>query len=126
MWQIIMALPFSWRQRALAKQRDPISASEFAKKISSEGGDAEAALEIYANLLDWVYFSEFTPYPDDSLGEVYGIAEEELDEELILALLQKMGLVPPSAEVLQSFGAIDTPIRVAQLVRQVRDLKESA
>lgn len=54
------------------------------------------------------------------MGQVYGIAEEELDEDLVLGILWHPNVTPPSAETLSSLGVIDTPIKIAQFVRQAR------
>lgn len=94
--------------------------SEFVQKIGAMGGDEEAAWLIRTRLLDWIYFAGFTPYPEDKLSQIYGIAEEELDEDLILGIFRHLKIEPPTAEALRAFGPINTPIQIAQLVRQVR------
>ena len=85
--QRLLALPFSARQRTLAKSRPAMSYSDFVASITRSGGNADAAGLVYSKLQDWVYHDGFTPYPDDSLSSVFGIAEEELDEDIILDAL---------------------------------------
>lgn len=94
--------------------------SEFVQRIGAEGGDEQAGCLIYTKLLDWIYVTGFTPYPEDNLCHIYGIAEEERDEDMILEILQHLKMKPPSTEALGVFGAVDTPIQIARLVRQVR------
>lgn len=118
--QSILALPFSRRQTQLAKVRAPLSEDEFATRISDDGGDREAAIFVYRKLSEWVYTKGFTPYPDDSLGRIYGIAEEELDEDLILEAFNALAVVPPGEEQLKAFGPVDTPLQVAKLIAQAR------
>lgn len=118
--QAAFALPFSLRQRRLAKQRPPMEECTFVERIAAEGGDEDAARMVRTRLIDWVYVSGFTPYPDDRLSQIYGITEEELDDDLILQILRNLKIEPPTFEVLRVFGDIDSPVRIAQLVWQAR------
>jgi hypothetical protein len=124
MVQKFLALPFSARQSALARKRPPLSYSDFVSSITRLDGDQEAASLIYSKLQDWVYHEDFTPYPDDSLSSVFGIAEEELDEDIILDLFVKLGLSTPSQQVVEAFGLIDTATSVARLVAFARSSDE--
>lgn len=119
--QGILALPFSRRQAQLAKERAPLSEDEFATRISEAEGDREAAVIVYRKLSEWIYAKQFTPYPDDSLGRLYGIAEEELDEDLILEAFDTLAVVPPGEERLKAFGPVDTPLQVAKLIALARN-----
>lgn len=116
----LLGLPFSSRQRRLAQKRQALSETEFVQRIADQGGDALAAAALWSRLKDWTYVNDFTPYPTDRLGSVFGIAEEELDEDLILGILRELNVPTPSNEFLSEFGVIDTPIRVAQLVALCR------
>jgi hypothetical protein len=104
----------------LAGQRATLTESEFVQLIVQQGGDALAGAEIWSRLKDWTYVDEFTPYPSDSLGSIFGIREEELDEDLVLDVIRELNVTTPSAKFLSDFGAIDTPIRLAQLVAHCR------
>jgi hypothetical protein len=114
--QAILALPLSLRQRRLARARKPLAESEFVQRIVDQGGDSMAAVAVWRRLREWCVMEGFTPYPGDSLASVFGIAEEELDEDLILGILTELNLQPPSEQLLKDFGPVDTPVRVAQLV----------
>jgi len=71
-------------------------------------------------LKDWTYSDAFTPYPADDLQNVFGIAEEELDEELILGILLELNVPLPSEESRQSIGPVQTPLQVASFVARCR------
>jgi len=118
--QSILALPFSRRQAQLAKVREPLSEDTFATRISDAGGDREAATFVYRKLNEWIYAKGFTPYPDDSFGRLYGIAEEELDEDLILEAFDTLAVAPPGQERLKAVGPVDTPLQVAKLIAEAR------
>lgn len=116
----LFGVPFNLRQSRLARSRQALSETEFVQRITDQGGDREAALALWTTLKDWTCASDFTPYPTDSLGWVFGIAEEELDEDLVLGILRRLDVTVPNNELLAEFGAIDTPLRVAQLVALCR------
>jgi hypothetical protein len=54
------------------------------------------------------------------------MAEEELDEDLILALLRDLDVPIPDEEVVREFDATWTPLQVARLVARCRraDLRQ--
>jgi hypothetical protein len=118
--QRLLALPFSLRQNRIANVRPALNEHEFVAQVSKAGGDKRAALLVYQKLGEWIYADGFTPYPEDHLGKLYGIADEELDEDLILDVLHQAGASPPNAEQIAAFGVIDTPLRIAQLVALAR------
>jgi len=118
--QKVLAFPFSVRQRTLSKNRSPLSKSDFVDSITQSGGDQEAAEIVHSRLQDWIYYEGFTAYPDDSLSSVFGIAEEELDEDLILDIFMERSLSTPSQQEVTTFDPIDSPTGVAQLVAMAR------
>lgn len=119
-FQQILAMPFSLRQKRLAKEREPLSESDFVARTVDAGGDQEAALLIHEKLQGWLYAEGFTPYPEDDLERVYGIAEEELDEDLILDILKQIGVQPPGKDLVKAFGEVRTPIDAARLIKAAR------
>ena len=123
--QKVLAFPFSARQSKLSKNRSPLSKSDFVDSITQSGGDQETAEIVHSKLQDWIYHEGFTPYPDDSLASVFGIAEEELDEDLILDIFMKLSLSTPSQKEVMTFGPIDTPTGVARLVALARSNGEN-
>lgn len=122
--QKVLAFPFGARQRALTRNRRPLSLFEFTEAIASAGGDPQAAPLIHEKLQDWIYQEDFTPYPDDSLGLVFGIAEEELDEDLIIDLFLQLDVPIPAEDEMMSLGPIDTAVDVARLVALARSSSE--
>lgn len=113
--QRLLSMPFYDRQRKLARERPPLTKEEFISRVEIAGGDIEAATALYGKLEEWVVADEFTPYPEDSLLTVYGIAEEELDEDIILQIFDKLKIPLPSPASIAAFGIVDTPISIARL-----------
>ena len=112
----LLGLPFSHRQSRLAQARRPLTETEFVQQITDQAGDRDAAVAVWKRLKDWGYQESFTPYPTDSLGSVFGIAEEEKDEDLILSILKELDIPVPSQQTIESFGAVQSPLQVAKFV----------
>jgi hypothetical protein len=104
----------------LREGRVALSKSKFIDAISRLGGDAEAADILYSKLQDWIYAEDFTAYPEDNLGSVFGIAEEELDEDLILDIINELGLAVPTQAQMREFGPVETALDVARLAAFIR------
>ena len=51
---------------------------------------------------------------------MFGIAEEELEIDLIADILIRLKLPLPTTDLLDGFGAVDTPLQVARLVSEMR------
>ncbi len=115
--------PFFLRQRRLGRNREPIGKDEFVRRICNAAGDESAAALIWDFLADFILAPGFSPYPDDDLGLVFGLGEEDLDEDLICGTLTQLGLPLPTQAIIDEFGAVDTPLRVAHLA--VRMAQES-
>jgi len=98
-----------------------MSADDFVAHIARAGGDTDAAEWVRRHLLEWTVAPGFTPHPNDDLHHLFGIDEEERDEDLVLALFEQLGLPAPTTELVARFGPVDTPLRVARLVRFARN-----
>jgi hypothetical protein len=120
MIKFLFGLPFSYRQRKLAASRPPIGKEEFVSMVSTEDADRQAVERIWEALVADRVDEGFAPYPDDSLGHVYGIAEEELDEDLIARVLKDLDIPIPDRDFTKRFGVIDSPRRVAQFISECR------
>ena len=118
-------LPFIARQKHLASSRISLPKDSFVNEIVQGGGDENAAILIHDHLQDWIYIESFTPYPKDKLSTVFGIAEEELDEDLILFILNRLNLPIPMPESIIDFGPIDTPIEIARFISFIRSRSSS-
>lgn len=120
MFRFILGLPFSLRQKRLAAARPKIDKEQFISLITKEGADKKTAGTIWEVLIADRIDENFAPYPDDSLGRVYGIAEEELDQDLIVRVLKELNIPIPDHDYTQRFGVIDSPRRVAEFVDDCR------
>ncbi len=93
---------------------------EFAKQITDHTGETEAAGIIFSFLEEYVCVEGFCPSATDPLEYLYGIAEEELDEDIIVATFEKMGLPLPSDRQVAKIGVIRTSVDIARLIGEVR------
>ncbi|NIJ35375.1 hypothetical protein FHR22_000024 [Sphingopyxis panaciterrae] len=124
LFQKILAVPFSWRQAVLSRKRLPLSETEFCEIVHQSGGHKEAALFIWNYLEDWIYIRNFTPYPDDDFQSIYGIAEEERDEDLILRLLESVGLSQNSSEIYFVSDPAN-PLSLARCIKNIETLSKN-
>lgn len=117
--EFALGMPFNLRQRRLAETRSPMSKEDFIDQVSStEIGKAAAAI-LWEKLDDgWVH-DEFSPYPDDDFGKIYGMAEEELDEDTILDIILKLNLSIPDQEKIDKIGPINTPRDLIMLIETI-------
>ena len=120
MIQFLLGLPFSHRQRKLAASRPSIEKEQFVSMISLDSADRSTAEKVWDALATCRVDEAFAPYPDDSLEHVYGIAEEELDQDLIARILKDLDLPIPDREFTLRFGVVDSPRRVAHFIREWR------
>lgn len=118
--KLIGNLPFSLRQRKLIHTRKAMSREEFIESIVNKGGDGEAASMLWEAIFSSRVIDGFTPYPDDSLGHLFGIAEEDLDEDIIMRIFHELNIPLPNTSFVKSFGPIDTALDVARLIRETR------
>ena len=114
--RFILQFPFSLRQRRLTASRRPMSRDEFIEAVSSTEDGRNAATMLWNKLNEFRAWDGFTPYPSDDLGRVYGMAEEELDEDTVLDILEKTNTPIPSPEFLEKFGPLKTPQDIIRLV----------
>lgn len=112
----LLEMPFSRRQRTLASERSPISKRCFIDGTASTDFGKMVASKLWDKLNLVKTIEELTPYPEDSLLDVYGLAEEDLDEDIILSLISDTGAAVPSIESLHDFGEIKTPLDVVRLI----------
>lgn len=82
---------------------------------STERGRVAAAM-LWDKLSEAVVYERFTPYPDDDLLTTFGLAEEDLDQDIVLDLVLKTASVVPSREMLKRFGPVNTPADVIRLI----------
>lgn len=116
----LLQLPFSRRQRIAMKLRGEVSLEGFLNDISGSPFEREVALSVWHYLRSESVEPDFKPLADDSLIHLYGIAEEELDEDLILSLLSKHGIPIPDPETITAFGPVSTPRDVVRFLPHLK------
>ena len=111
--------PFYYRQERLAISRRPYSMAEFTDYFSSRGMDADGASAVWEALRECADFKDLTPYPQDNILKVYGLADQDLDDCILDSLSRCGRRIPPSAETI-----ILPPVEtVADLVKVVAQMK---
>ena len=114
--KFLLEWPLSARQLGLASSRQPIIRERFVAELAStETGKAAADL-LWDKLNDAKVCDEFVPYPDDDLLWTYGLADEDLDDDIILAILVAVTANIPDEPFLKRFGPVDTPRDIIRLI----------
>lgn len=116
----LTAFPFNRRQQKIARSRKPMDREEFVLEATKGGGHAAAAEILWNKIGEFIAYDEFSPDPEDNLEYVFGIAEEELDEDIILDILTQLNIPVPDRKMVSSFGKVDTPRRIAEFVAACR------
>ena len=117
-----LGLPCSARQRSLFRTRPPMDKSAFISSVIECGGDEDAAGFVWESLAQWILFDGFTPNPEDSLYRVFGIAGEEVDDDIVLNYLDTSGL---SVQVAQRLApdSVDSALEICQFISRVRSFE---
>lgn len=89
------------------KTRERYTKDNFQEQLSDAGGDSEVIEDVWTILTDHA-IDGFKPKPDDNLQYIFGLAEEELDEDVILKLLQTYGCRIPNEREIASMWPVDT------------------
>ena len=66
------------------------------------------------------FVSRAVPYPDDSSEHVYGLVDEDVDEDLVLRFLTECELPIPDRDFTEQFGVVDSPRRIVQFLNACR------
>lgn len=112
----LLERPLSSKQRRLAASRPPMSKEQFVDAVASTDLGHSAADMLWEKLAEATVYDKFSPYPDDDLLKVFGLAEEDLDEDVILEIIMATGSVVPEREQLRKFGPVNTPADIVKLV----------
>lgn len=91
----LFELPFSRRQKSAMEERSGSSLEEFRSAFPGAEREAEA---LWKGLQSVVVVDSFCPAPEDDLLEMYGLADEDLDEVIVGALSRLGYRVPKPAE----------------------------
>jgi hypothetical protein len=104
----ILQWPLYQRQQ-LSRSRVALSKLAFVEQLAgSDVGRAAAAL-LWDALLEVRCYEDFSLDPPDDFLDVYGLAEEDLDEDVILSILQRLAQPIPDKHTLATVGPITTP-----------------
>ena len=75
---------------------------------------------LWSLLREIAVLPDFRPLPSDDLLYLYGLSEEEVDEEVVCRLVVELDLILPPEEVIKKVGKIGTPRDVLRLLRLTR------
>jgi hypothetical protein len=105
------------RQRRAVASRASITREGFIAELAAEPVEEEAAALLWDKLVEIVIVPGLSPWPDDEFLWLYGLAEEDLDEDIVVDIFQRLGIDLPTSDVVQRVGAITTPRHFIQLVQ---------
>jgi acyl-homoserine lactone acylase PvdQ len=103
MFERLLRARFYSRQQKLIRLRGEVTAQSFSAMFTDER-ERMVARMVWDHLRREAVVPDFRPHPDDRLLTVYGIAEEELDEDLILQVLRDLGAPTPRQASADAFG----------------------
>lgn len=100
---------FFWiRDYFISKSRSKDKKEDFINHFSKIGISTSLALSVYQYLQDWKYIDKFPVRPTDDIANIYGIADEDLDD-LIIEIAQSNHL-----EIPQNTNYWKTPINTVE------------
>jgi hypothetical protein len=108
------------RQQRWVHSRQGYSREDFTSHFAGSGVDVTVAQRTWDALLLAAEIDGFKPHPMDSLLHVFGLADEDLDDDVVLPLLIQCGCRIPSPQETMRMRPVET---VADLVHFVQDLK---
>ncbi|HEX8534731.1 MAG TPA: hypothetical protein VF662_11235 [Allosphingosinicella sp.] len=116
----IIQLPLRRKQRSALKSRYDVTKDSFVRSMADDPLDEAVASFIWDFLVDAAVVIDFKPLPDDNFLRMYGLAEEDLDDDLILRTFENLQLPPPSSSTIEQVGEIKCPQDIMRLVRLSR------
>ena len=118
----VLSFPFRDRQLRLMHDRKGATPNDFCESFEGEFERA-VAKKTLDYLQEFVMVDSFIPALDDSLLDIYGIADEELNEDILLQFLNDFDISIPSQQAVDEFGEVNTPRRVVEFVSFARNLQ---
>lgn len=107
--KFLLAFPFARMQWRLGRSRPPKSHTELIAELVHRGCDRDLSEAVMIVLRPYVVDERaFSPYPDDSLGRVFGVGEEELELDTICDTCRKFSLPVPTQAFVDEFYKSDT------------------
>lgn len=113
--------PFLGRQQRLMKSRTMYTKDSFSNFFLSRGVSKDIVDEVWAILVDAAVTKDFKPYPEDELLKTFGLAEEDLDEDIVLVLLERCACRIPTPDEMETMEPLQT---VADLVEFISRMKQ--
>ena len=114
--KFLLELPLVLRQRRLSSERAQMTRDQFVHETASTELGKLAAAHLWDKLFALKVHGDFTPYPSDSLLNVYGLAEDDLDVDIIMDVLKRLNCAVPDQATVDAIGAINTPADVVRFV----------
>jgi hypothetical protein len=111
--------PFYYRQKDLAEGRDTWTEQDFLGHFAESGVADEIARAVWGALKQEADLAGFAPRPTDDLRQVYGLADDDLDD-LILAVLERSRCRVPAPSETEK---MDPVLTVADFVYFVAAMK---
>lgn len=100
--------PLYERQLRLKRDREGYTKENFISSLSENAISKDVAEDVWNILANMAVVEGFKPAPEDDLLNVFGLAEEDLDEDIVLMLLLKYKCNVPSDDEMRMFGPIAT------------------
>jgi hypothetical protein len=116
----IVEWPLRRRQLALMTARQSYSKSDFLGFFVARGIAPEIADGVWNILVDNAVVEGFKPRPEDDLAKVFGLAEEDLDEDVVLELLQRFGFRIPGPVEVESMAPVNTATDLVEFIWQMK------
>jgi hypothetical protein len=88
--------------------RDSYTKEDFSSFFLVRGAPQAMIDDVWAAVVEALGIKDFKPHPTDRLGKDYGLVDEDLDEDIVLALLQRHGCRIPPPHELERMGPIET------------------
>jgi hypothetical protein len=108
----ILQWPFLQRQERLLEARKHHSREAFLKSVGAD----DVAAAVWEALQHEAVVEGFKPMPEDDLGTIFGIADDDLDE-VSLTLLQLCGCRIPLPSETRNMPAVTTVLELIHFVR---------
>jgi hypothetical protein len=102
------------------KDRNAYSKDDFIGFFLARDVSREIADETWSVLAQTAVIEGFKPRPEDELTRTFGLAEEDLDEDVVLPLLQRCKCrVPPPSEI-EGMKPLETVADLVEFVSQMQ------
>lgn len=109
-------------QRRLREERLSADANEFAQGLSPDGRQAEVACLLWEMLREHAFVADFRPDPNDDLAKVYALGPEEVRDDIVDPLLDRLGLSFSGMDFTGfDFASITTPKDISAFVAKVAE-----